>query len=672
MKNKKVLSTILALVMPVCSIIAASGCTAIGTGDPSGDTIYSDGNAYPIASLEDLEPVSAISAKTLLPTVGSHETLLKLLHERGVLYDPDAVRDGNPRGGGILDFFTNAMVQDDAMPMMEAATGSSSSVADAAAPADGGESHSETNEQVEGVSEGDIVKTDGEYIYSMLHSGKLHIIKADGAELEVVSTITLEDISVSEFYLVGGDRLVVVGSEYKYIEPVPYDTAERNSEPLEDAYYYNPYSRGFTVAAIFDISDKSAPSETRRVSMDGWSVATRIADNTLYMVTNKYIWAVPQNQADSELILPYVCDTAEGEEYLPLSYNCIYIVPDTESASYLMIGALDIYGDDAFEPEAYFGAGSDLYMSRNAMYLTNQRWVDLNIIPGRGSGMMTDILRFAVSGTDVTYTGMGTVAGTPINQYSMDEYEGFFRIATTDWGVGTYVTVLDVEDMKFVGRTEPLAPNEQMRSARFMGDTGYVVTFENTDPLFTIDLSDPYNPKVLGELKIPGFSQYLHPVGDGLLLGIGRDTQEIFTRDANGKETAIGFRDVGLKVSLFDVSDLHNPIEVSVLPLGEGWAEVSYNPRALMADKGRGIYGFIMESWGASAVNEWKYGHTAVLLQVEDAELSVAAAIDMPNDGWYYSNGRLCYIGDTLYVVHYEGIDVYDYATFDKLGGITY
>jgi len=228
--------------------------------------------------------------------------------------------------------------------------------------------------------------------------------------------------------------------------------------------------------------------------------------------------------------------------------------------------------------------------------------------------------------------------------------------------------VLDASSMETVGRTEPLAPGEQMQSMRFMREMGYIVTFENVDPLFTIDLSDPYDPKMLGELKIPGFSQYLHPVGDGLLLGIGRDTQEIYTRDSKGEETVIGFRDVGMKVSLFDVSDPLHPIEVDVLLLGEGWAEVSHNPRALMCDASRGLYGFMTEGWSRQRGN---WHSEAIIIKIEGGRLSIAATLTPgPHTSAYGS--RLIFIGDFLYLVHNYGVTVFDYGSFERLGSVSF
>ena len=640
--------------------------------------IKSDGYTYPINTIQAKPIATEVTAEDLLPVVGDHETLLKLLLERGILYDGSEQNYYYPRGGMLVDEseeeirgmapMPSAAPAPDMPAIMEAPMEA------AAADSDSGSgSYSQTNEQVAGVSEGDIVKTDGQYIYAMSpYNGILRIIRADGRNMEVVSTIAFDNMWDAEFYLIGGDRLVVVGREYVPAAtlPTPYYGAER-PETVIEPYYYDWYSRDFTILLIYDISNRAEPEQLRRVSMDGWSVATRVIGDVVYLVTNKNLWSIPYDQADSQSILPYCLDTISGEDFEPVAYDCIYYIPDTSDCSYMLIGAVDVYSDDPFQPTAYLGAGSNLYMSQNAMYVTKWRYAEIKSDAMARADVwtnwrdMTDILRFAIDETRISYTGMGSVDGSPINQYSMDEYNGYFRIATTDWGAGTYVTILDVSDMHTVGRTEPLAPGEYMRSMRFMGDMGYVVTFQNTDPLFTVDLSDPHDPKVLGELKIPGFSQYLHPIGDGLMLGIGRDTQELYTRDSKGLETVVGFRDVGIKASLFDVSNPFDPKEISVLPLGEGWAAVSDNPRALMVDSARGLYGFLTETWNGRQQNE------ALLLSVENGRLTVAATLSVAGNSNIYVS-RLCYIGDTLYIAHEYGITAYDYNNFARLGEMKY
>jgi len=684
MTRKRITAICLVFVFTASLLLTTAACTkqngildVFENGNGTG-TIISDGKKFPSSILEATDVLPELPEGEDLPIVGDLETLLKLLFERGALYDDTEFRLHSSDEIPVLEseeFAITESVPAPAAPAMDAPLAAPAESDTAMAGGDGGASHSETNEQVAGVNEGDIVKTDGRYLYAMSQSdNRLRIISANGADLEVVSTISFGDVWGSEFYLIGNDRLAVIGNEHVMIRPLPADIeqpAARIAPP-----FYGHFGSSFTTLTIYDITDKTAPNELRRVSMDGWGVSTRVIDGIVYLVTTKHLWGIPLAQADSPFILPYTRDTAESEEFEPLSFDSIRYVPGTHDTSYLLIGAIDVYSDDAFEPKAYLGAGSNLYMSRNAMYITQYRWVvpvsvrDDNSVDIWNSGSeKTEIMRFTINGTNINYAGKGMVDGSPINQYSMDEHKGYFRIATTDWSAGTYVTVLDTSNMQTVGRTEPLAPGEIMHSMRFMGDMGYVVTFLNVDPLFTIDLSDPYNPKMLGELKIPGFSQYLHPVGDGLLLGIGRDTQEIYTRDENGVETVVGFNDVGMRVTLFDVKNPFDPKEVDVLKLGEGWTEVSFNPRALMADSSRGLYGFIAETWDFNRGGNVQF--SGILLSVNNERLTVAATVTP--DGFLGSWGsRLCFIGNTLYFVHQAGIIVYDYNSFEEIGSISF
>ena len=658
----------------------------LGISD-SAINISSDGEKYSIEAINGINVATEIPAGEGLPAVGDRETLLKLLLDRGALYDDSEMQSRYANDaeeklfwaiGGVADSAGAEAGADAAAPepipeperaLQDFPAEAPAMVADDASGSGG---YSQTNEQVEGVSEGDIVKTDGRYIYALsTNNNVLRIIRADGADMKITSTIFNEDTWGSEFYLVGKDRLAIVCNEYAPIHPLPAsDEAEQVDTRIVPDYGW--YSNSYTSLIIYDISDREAPSEIRKISMEGWAVSTRVIGNVVYMVTNKYIYSVPFAQADSPHIMPFSRDTAEGEAFEPIGLDRIFYIPDSMDSSYLMIGATDVYGDEPFQPSAYLGAGSSFYMSQNAMYVTKDRWEQDNVSPGDDWGwsssgtQKTDIMRFAINGTNVGYAGIGVVDGFPINQYSMDEYNGYFRIASTDWNKGTYVTVLNASSMQFAGRTGALAPGEMMQSMRFMGDMGYIVTFLNMDPLFTVDLSDPRNPKVLGELKIPGFSQYLHPVGSGLMMGIGRETQELYTRDAQGVETVVGNRDAGMKVSLFDVSNPFDPFEADILLLGEGWGEINHNPRALMCDPARGLYGFIVENW--DNMGYWSGAH---ILRVEGDSLTVAATLDI--EGYYGSYGcRLCFIGNTLYLVHQEGIDAYNYDTFYKLGSLSF
>ena len=271
------------------------------------------------------------------------------------------------------------------------------------------------------------------------------------------------------------------------------------------------------------------------------------------------------------------------------------------------------------------------------------------------------------------FAAEGRINGTLLNQFSMDEHNGFFRVATTSYDPKTYEQVnnLYILDslLNVTGKVEGLAPGEQIYAVRFTGDTGYVVTFETMDPLFVLDLSDPANPRVTGELKIPGFSNYLHPIDEGTVLGIGRDTQEIFTRDSTGRETVIGVQTGGIKLSLFDVSDPAAPVEKAVLTFGtdsSAYADVLSDHRALMVDQNNSIVGFtLQEGYGSGDFDG------AVLVQVSRDTLSVYGKLEAaPEDYSYYAADRLCYIGSTLYYLQNSGIRAYDYQSLKQLAEI--
>lgn len=203
----------------------------------------------------------------------------------------------------------------------------------------------------------------------------------------------------------------------------------------------------------------------------------------------------------------------------------------------------------------------------------------------------TDIYRFAISDGTIAAAGAGSVPGTIINQFAMDEKDGYLRIATTTgemWRTDEYASANNIyvmdSSLTIVGSVEGLARNEQIKSVRFLGTRAYMVTFRTTDPLFVIDLSNPAAPAVLGKLKIPGFSEYLHPYGENLLIGFGQDAAEVGDRAYA----------LGLKVSMFDVSDTANPKEIATLYLGDrgSYTELLYNHKALLSDPEGGLLGF--------------------------------------------------------------------------------
>lgn len=288
-----------------------------------------------------------------------------------------------------------------------------------------------------------------------------------------------------------------------------------------------------------------------------------IGDN-IYLLANKYIYAYlckeyKVNELDENYFKPEYIDTAVSEEAKCIGFDCIYYIPEFEDASYLNIAAFNITNNEPANIESYLGAGNEIYASNTNLYITKVKY---NYEDNSNKNEInTEIYKFNLQDAKCTFIKIGTVPGSVLNQFSMDEKDGYFRIATTDsksWREEDNTNNLYVlnENLEIVGKVEDLAPGEKIYSVRFMGNRAYMVTFVQTDPLFVIDLSDPTKPTVLGELKIPGYSKYLHPYDETHLIGIGEDTKVV--NYGYGDQVTTD----GMKISLFDVTDPNNPKEM--------------------------------------------------------------------------------------------------------------
>lgn len=212
----------------------------------------------------------------------------------------------------------------------------------------------------------------------------------------------------------------------------------------------------------------------------------------------------------------------------------------------------------------------------------------------------TSIYKFALNDGSPKYIGKGSVAGRILNQFSMDEHQGNFRIATTvekhnnnENQMSNNLYILG-SGMNVIGKIENIAPNERIYSVRFLGDRGYMVTFKTVDPLFVLDLKNPNNPSILGELKIPGYSNYLHPYDENHIIGFGKEAIEVEETHWSGEGTIKNAYYLGMKVALFDVSDVHNPIEKFKLEIGDRGteSELLWNHKALLFDKEKNLLAF--------------------------------------------------------------------------------
>ena len=541
--------------------------------------------------------------------------------------------------------------------------------------------YSTTNTQVKGVDEADIVKTDGKYIYYVSNS-KIVIVDAQNKnDLKIVSEIKYDNKNQENFYpqeiYIENNKLVVIGSKNIY-------TTNSNARAYRMATNY-------TVAICYDTTNKSDIKNIRNVELEGMYVSSRMIDDNVYIVSNKYINTYNILSDDIEL-RPFCKDTAVNQEAVPVDYNNMYYFPDMEASNYLLIAGFNVNNTEKADIQTYLGAGSLVYSSLDNMYIATVRYN----YSGYSDGIMgmiaperyevnTEIYKFKLDNGKTEFKCMGTVPGSVLNQFSMDENNGNFRIATTDnvgisGNTANNLYILD-KDLKITGTLEGLARGEKIYSVRFMGDRAYIVTFKQVDPLFVIDVSNPENPKVLGELKIPGFSKYLHPYSENLLIGFGQDAETF--KDKYGERTLT----TGMKMALFDVTDANNPKELFSVKIGDRgtYSELLNNHKALLFSKEKDIIAFpITITEAANTSNGISYGKTtfqgAVIYGldldkgfIEKGKISHAKTDGAKQYFTYDYNKqveRIIFIDNTLFTISkglIKSIDMNDMKEIDSL-----
>lgn len=517
--------------------------------------------------------------------------------------------------------------------------------------------YSTTNRQVENVDEADIVKTNGEYIYYIANNN-VYIIGVDG--LEVVSKIEYltEEFQPNQLF-VEENKLVVVGRQSKY-------DLERTM--LIDSIM--PLSEK-TIAIVYDITDQRNVLKIRKIEIEGNLLTTRMVGDVVYLVANKYSY-IPYNVTIDDIsetdLVPYYKDSIISEEKKSIALTDIAYFPEqVDTNSYLMLASFNIKNQEELNLETILGGGNNVYCSEENIYIAKTKYksnlIDeaKNVIGiGNNYTVSTEIYKFALNNGNITYISNGNVPGYSINQFSMDEYKGYFRIATTkqtSWNTDTATNSLYVlnDNLNTIGKIENLAKGEKIYSVRFVGEKAYVVTFKQTDPLFVIDLSTPMAPIVLGQLKIPGYSQYLHPYDETHLIGFGYNTETV---DYGYGEVV---RNTGMKMALFDVTDVANPTELFKVDIGTAgtYSELLNNHKALLFSKEKNIIAFpITIAQGTS--NRTDITFQGAIVYGLDLENGFAERARIPNKeaktgtmnyDYYYEIERILYIGDNLYTV---------------------
>lgn len=607
--------------------IAAAACVCVIVGATVGIKQINKGNnktldAATIASAADQKETT----QTLI-TAKDYKEIKKCIKE----YNKQMARDNNSMAIGMYESASSS----------DAASAESSNVSDTGA-------YSDTNLRENGVGEADIVKTDGKNIYTLCRS-VVTITAIDNGSMEKLASIEQDAERYVEDIYVQDDKLVLFG------------TLGRQVGNSEDSEAYDGYYENNTYVQVYDISDPSNPKEIGNMEQSGGYNTSRIVDGYVYVlsqfhpyednVTARDLWYIPEVQGKS----------IEAEN--------IYMPQEAEGNEYTIITAFSLDNpSEKTDSKAVFGYSDVCYVSENNIYITSNYYED--------SDVSRTLIR-KISYTDGKLVGVAQtkIKGMLNDSFSIDEYEGNLRLVTTideiysnddimplnetadktekavaenvkDAVPGTNSLYVLNDKLEIIGSIHNLAKDETIYFARFMGDTGYFVTYRQVDPLFSVDLSDPENPKILGELKIPGFSEYLHPYGDGKLLGIGMDVSED------------GFTTEGVKPSMFNVTDPSNVTEENKYTIEESYGtDVGYNYKGVFVDVQKNLFGFVTYHDGVT-YQLYTYDEAEGFKEVMSRQLSG------------YEGSRGLYIGDVFYLVSGNMIESYSMNGFEKMDDI--
>lgn len=679
----------------------------------------------------------AIDHLQSLPAVGSYDNLKTILEKAGSMAGREAVMAGTS-----VTMDSSATVTNKSAASSEAAR---APVPLAGQEAKANPDYSLTNTQVEGVDEADIVKTDGTYLYQV-NKDRVVVAQAVPADaMKAASVIDFADTSFRPQELYVDDRyLVVIGSTSRSYsgggEPVPLSVPGNGASGSAQIKIMPVRPAATTVKAIlYDIADKTAPKQVREVELDGNYVSSRKIGSALYLVTNKYAGygyiaaatdAAAADEAKSNA--PVYRDSAVSGESIPLDYNDIRYFPDSPEANYMLVAGLNLDAtEQPADVAAYLGSGQNVYASGDNLYVavgktkpiaaeppntpasdtgaaavpgSDAMTMKSRIAPAPAYETSTVVYKFRLEQGKTKFVTQGEVPGTVLNQYSMDEHNSILRIATmtgemwrTDENTSkNNVYTLD-EALRPLGRLEGIAPGERIYSVRFMGNRAYMVTFKKTDPLFAIDLTDPAAPAVLGALKIPGYSDYLHPYDETHLIGFGKETTEVPLKgDPSDPNRTIAYYQ-GMKLSLFDVSDVTHPVELFKETIGDRGteSELLRDPKALLFSKERHLLAFPVtvmklpdKTNGSDANAVSAYGQFAFQgayiydldltngfrLQTTITHMTPEQLLKAGNGA--YGGGdrnveRIVYIGDSLYTLSKGLIRANDLTTLAETGSLT-
>lgn len=547
--------------------------------------------------------------------------------------------------------------------------------------------YSRTNLQVENVDEADITKTDGEYLFSLSENNVIITDVREPEQTKIVSKISGGTTStMPEDLMLYKDKLIVI-----------YENINSNF-----SYYSRYKSKDTTYVAVYDITNKEKPKKIKDYEIEQPYYTSRCIEGNLYVI------ATGKLRQENDKIITYY---KEDGQRVDNDCNNIYKIKDVVTDSQTVLSMLDLNNiDQPVKVNSYLMDIENSYISENNIYLLDEKYKGYStynlpkisdifgvagIFGAFGSyieydsniydtGYITNIYKFnLLKDGSIKFSKKAEENGQTINQFSIDEYNNYLRIAIYN-NEGSKVIVYD-KDMKKIGQTESLAKGENMYSSRFIGDRAYLVTYRTVDPLYVIDLSNPYNPEVLGELKIPGYSTYLHPYDENHIIGIGMQTEEKVNRSFNGKVISTTATITGMKMALFDITDVNRPIQISETIIGDNrtTSDILKNHKAILFSKEKQLlaipvnnykedfkidtesdeYESIIEAYKSYNKNYISEGYFVYNINLTDGfKLKGIITHDKKdNKNPYYTNSRLLrglYIDDNLYTISEDYIKV--------------
>lgn len=466
---------------------------------------------------------------------------------------------------------------------------------------EGSAGHNSTYVQETGVDEADDVKTDGKYIFYLHNESAIKIFTAEGKNSRLVNTLKAPSNNmahefyqynrVHEFYLYN-NKLIVLS-------------------PCHSAKNYKTYVK----VSVYDVSDINNIRLTDSLIQSGNYCSSRMIGDKLYLVTTHHT----STADDIPRVKHSTAATSDEADIDEIEFDNIYCLKDSGSANFLVVSELNTENSSVKEnAKAILGSGEEIYCSQSNLYITAPKYKSAKVpyFTLRIDDIDTEIFKVSLK-DNLKFTASGKVKGRIDNQYSMDEKGDFFRIATTSYEDGKDTNNLYVLDKKLrqTGSVTDFAKNEHIEAVRYIGDTAYVITYEQTDPLFIIDLKNPHSPKMLGSVKISGFSTLLVPVDDKTLLGIGYHTEDESYTDMEVQE--------GVKIVTFDISDKSNPKVKDTKIYKNCESPVQYNPKALIVNPDRRDYTIPLNKYFYDDYDETHYESGTLNFSIDNGKIKI-------------------------------------------------